>query len=76
MNLHIKVLHNYSLRMLMFKSFTYLLFIFHLMQWLLIVLNHGEGVCTDPGKGDPTLGVGGPRPPGRDSEHELIGGKT
>jgi hypothetical protein len=44
------------------------------------VLNHGEGVCADPGKGDTTLGVGGPGPPGGDSEHQLSpdrgGGKT
>jgi hypothetical protein len=47
---------------------------------VLPVLNHGEGVCVDPGKGDATLGVGGPGPPERDSEHQLItdrgGGKT
>jgi hypothetical protein len=46
----------------------------------LTVLNHGEGVCVDPGKRDATLGVGGPGPPGGDSEHQLIpdsgGGKT
>jgi hypothetical protein len=46
----------------------------------LSVLNHGEGVCLDPVKGDATLGVGGPRPPGRVSEHQLIpdreGGRT
>jgi hypothetical protein len=38
---------------------------------VVIVLNHGEGVCADPGKGDATLGVGGPGPPGGDSEHQL-----
>ncbi len=44
------------------------------------VLNYGEGVCADPWKGDATLGVGGPGPPERDSEQQLIpdrgGGKT
>ncbi len=44
------------------------------------VLNHGEGVCPDPGKGDATLGVGGPGPPESGSECQLIpdrgGGKT
>jgi hypothetical protein len=44
-------------------------------SWELItnlhVLNHGEGVCADLGKGDATLGVGGPGPPGGDSEHQL-----
>ncbi len=44
------------------------------------VLNHGEGVCADPGKRDATLGVGGPGPPGGISEQQLIpdsgGGKT
>ncbi len=29
-------------------------------------------MCEDPGKGDATLGVGGPGPPGRVSEHQLI----
>ncbi len=47
---------------------------------MVFVLNHGEGVCADPGKGDATLGVGGSGPPGRGSEHQLIpdrgGGKT
>jgi hypothetical protein len=47
---------------------------------VLTVLNHGEGVCADPGKGDATLGVGCPGPPGRDGEQQLIpdrgGGKT
>jgi hypothetical protein len=45
-----------------------------------IVPIHGEGVCADPGKGDATLGVVGPGPPERDSEHQLTpdrgGGKT
>jgi hypothetical protein len=44
------------------------------------VLNHGEGVCSDPGKRDATLGVGGPSPPGRGGEHQSVpdsgGGKT
>jgi hypothetical protein len=44
------------------------------------VLDFEEGVCTDPGKRDATLGVGGPGPPGGDSEHQLVpdrgGGKT
>ncbi len=47
---------------------------------IISVLDHGEGVCADPGKGDATLGVGGPGPPERDSKHQLIpdrgGGKT
>jgi hypothetical protein len=46
----------------------------------MLVLYHGEGVCADPGKGDATSGVGGPGPPERGSEHQLIpdrgGGKT
>jgi hypothetical protein len=49
-------------------------------HWDVVVLNHGEGVCADPGKGDATLGVGGPGPPEGDSERQLIpdrgGGKT
>ncbi len=44
------------------------------------VPNYGEEVCADPGKGDATLGVGGPGPPARDSESQLVpdrgGGKT
>jgi hypothetical protein len=44
------------------------------------VPNYGEEVCADPGKGDATLGVGGPGPPVRDSEGQLVpdrgGGKT
>ncbi len=44
------------------------------------VLNHGRGVCADPGKRDATLGVGGPGPPERGSERQLDpdsgGGKT
>jgi hypothetical protein len=43
------------------------------------VLNHGEGVCADPGKEDATLGVEGPGTPERESEHQLPdrgGGKT
>ncbi len=47
---------------------------------MLIVLNHGEGVCADPGKGDATLGVGSPGPPERGIERQLIsdsgGGET
>ncbi len=31
-------------------------------QDVLIVLNHGEGVCADPGKRDAILGIGGPGP--------------
>ncbi len=36
------------------------------------VPNYGEEVCADPGKGDATLGVGGPGPPARDSESQLV----
>ncbi len=47
---------------------------------LFSVLNPGEGVCANPGKGDATLGVGGPGPPERDGEHQLVpdrgGGET
>ncbi len=44
------------------------------------VLNHGKGVCADPGKRDATLGGGGPGPPEKGSEQQLIpdsgGGET
>ncbi len=44
------------------------------------VLNHGKGVCADPRKRDATLGVGGPGPPERGSEQQLVpdsgGGKA
>ncbi len=36
------------------------------------VPNYGEEVCSDPGKGDATLGEGGPGPPVRDSENQLV----
>jgi hypothetical protein len=49
-------------------------------EMLITVPNYGEEVCADPGKGDATLGVGGPGPPARDSESQLVpdrgGGKT
>jgi hypothetical protein len=35
------------------------------------VLDHVEGVCVDPRRGDAILGVRGPRPPKGDSEHQL-----
>jgi hypothetical protein len=35
------------------------------------VLDPGKGVCADPRRGDATLGVGGPRPPKGDNEHQL-----
>ncbi len=45
-----------------------------------IVLDHEEGVCADPRRGDAILGVGGPGPPKGNSEHQLSpdrgGGKT
>ncbi len=44
------------------------------------VLNHGEGVCADPGKRDAILGIGGPDPPGKSEEQQLVpdsgGGET
>jgi hypothetical protein len=49
-------------------------------RFKITVLNHGKGVCADPGKRDTTLGVGGPGPPERGSEQQLDpvsgGGKT
>jgi hypothetical protein len=41
-------------------------------RFLVSVLNHGEGVCADPGKRDATLGVGGPGPPGKSDEQQLV----
>jgi hypothetical protein len=35
------------------------------------VLDPGKGVCADPRRGDAILGVGGPRPPMGDNEHQL-----
>ncbi len=35
------------------------------------VLDPGKGVCANPRRGDATLGVGGPRPPMGDNEHQL-----
>ncbi len=52
----------------------------HINSHRIGVPSYGEGVCADPGKGDATLGVGGPSPPARDSESQLVpdrgGGKT
>ncbi len=44
------------------------------------VPNYGEGVCADPGKRNATLGAGGPDPPGKSDEQQLVldsgGGET
>ncbi len=46
----------------------------------ILVMDGREGVCADPGKRDATLGAGGPGPPGRGEEQQLItdsgGGET
>jgi hypothetical protein len=51
-----------------------------LLGVIISVLNHGDGVCADPGKRDTTLGVGDPGPPGKDDEQQLVsdsgGGET
>jgi hypothetical protein len=36
------------------------------------VPNYGEEVCVDPGKRDTTLGAGGPGPPGKSDEQQLV----
>jgi hypothetical protein len=62
------------------SPFTICLSSFFRHNWGRSVLNHGEGVCADPGKRDATLGVGGLGPPERGSEQQLVpdsgGGKT
>jgi hypothetical protein len=44
------------------------------------VPNHREGVCADPGKRNASLGAGGPGPPGKGDEQQLVpdsgGGET
>jgi hypothetical protein len=51
-----------------------------ILVYSILVPDYEEEVCADPGKGDATLGVGGPGPPAGDSESQLIpdrgGGKT
>ncbi len=50
------------------------------MYFTVIVPNCREGVCADPGKRDATLGAGGPGPPGKGDEQQLVpdsgGGET
>ncbi len=50
------------------------------MVAMILVTGGRERVCTDPGKKDATLGAGGPGPPGRGEEQQLIpdigGGET
>jgi hypothetical protein len=43
-------------------DYVYIIFVFLTVLVYICVLDHGEGVCADPGKGDATLGVGGPGP--------------